>query len=95
MYTNMTKPIGATQKQLEENNIEWVYCPDYSHRGTYEPTWALRHSSEYDWARDRARLLQEIANLKRDCHHLAQCVDLLHVNGYTYDLILKYTKESK
>ncbi len=46
MYTNMNKPIGATQKQLEENNIEWVYCPDYSHRGTYEPTWELRHSSE-------------------------------------------------
>ncbi len=46
MSINMNKPIGATQKQLEENNIEWVYCPDYSHRGSYEPTWALRHSSE-------------------------------------------------
>ena len=95
MYTNMNKPIGATQKQLEENNIEWVYCSEYTHRNVYEPIWELRHSSEYDWAKDRARLLQEIANLKRDCHHLAQCIDLLHVNGYTYDLILKYTKESK
>ena len=49
----MTKPIGATQKQLEENNIEWVYRPDYT------------HSSEYDWAKERTMLLQEIANLKR------------------------------
>jgi hypothetical protein len=49
----MTKPIGATQKQLEENNIEWVYRPDYT------------HSSEYDWAKERTMLLQEIANLRR------------------------------
>jgi hypothetical protein len=28
----MTKPIGATQKQLEENNIEWVLCGNYGHK---------------------------------------------------------------
>ena len=61
----MTKPIGATQKQLEESNIEWVYRPDYSHRNVYEPMWELRHSSEYDWAKERTMLLQEIANLRR------------------------------
>ena len=92
---SITKPIGATQKQLEENNIEWVYCPEYTHRNVYEPMWELRHSSEYDWAKDRARLLQEIANLKRDCHHLAKCIDPVVTNQYTYDLIMKYTNESK
>ena len=61
----MNKPIGATQQQLEENNIEWVLCGNYGHRGTQEPKWALRHSSEYEWAKERTMLLQEIANLKR------------------------------
>ena len=62
-YIIMNKPIGATQKQLEENNIEWVYRPDYTHRNVYEPMWELRHSSEYEWAKERTMLLQEIANL--------------------------------
>ena len=92
---SITKPIGATQEQLEENNIEWVYCSEYTHRNVYEPIWALRHSSEYDWAKDRAKLLQEIANLKRDCHHLAKCIDPVVTNQYTYGLIMKYTNESK
>ena len=61
---DMTKPIGATQQQLEENNIEWVYCPGWGHRND-KPMWELRHSSEYDWAKERIVLLQEIANLRR------------------------------
>jgi hypothetical protein len=61
----MTKPIGATQKQLEENNIEWVLCGNYGHGDTQEPRWALRHSSEYEWAKEQTKLMQEIANLKR------------------------------
>ena len=61
----MNKPIGATQKQLEENNIEWVLCGNYGHRDTQEPRWALRHSSEYEWAKEQTKLMQEIANLKR------------------------------
>ena len=93
MSINMNKPIGATQKQLEENNIEWVYCSDYTHRNVYEPIWELRHSSEYDWAKDRARLLQEIANLKRDCHHLTQCIDPFDTNDYTYNILRKYIPE--
>jgi len=71
----MTKPIGATQKQLEENNIEWVYCPEYTHRNIYEPVWALRHSSEYDWAKERTMLLQEISNLKRKNKDLQDHID--------------------
>jgi hypothetical protein len=51
----MNKPIGATQKQLDENNIEWVLCGDYSHRNK-NSKWALRHSSEYDWAKERTML---------------------------------------
>ncbi len=65
---NINKPIGATQQQLEENNIEWVYCPGYTHRNIHESQWALRHSSEYKWAKERTMLLQEIANLKRELH---------------------------
>jgi hypothetical protein len=71
----MNKPIGATQKQLEENNIEWVYRPDYTHRNVYEPMWALRHSSEYEWAKERILLLQEIANLKRINKNLQNQID--------------------
>ena len=67
---NMNKPIGATQKQLDDNNIEWVLCGDYGHRDTHEPQWALRHSSEYDWAKERTMLLQEIANLRRQVTRL-------------------------
>jgi hypothetical protein len=62
----MNKPIGATQQQLEENNIEWVYCPKYIHK----PAWILRHSSEYEWAKERTMLLQEIANLRRQVTRL-------------------------
>ena len=66
----MNKPIGATQKQLDENNIEWVHRPDYTHRNVYEPMWELRHSSEYDWAKERTMLMQEIANLRRQVTRL-------------------------
>ena len=93
MYTNMNKPIGATQKQLDDNNIEWLLCGYYG--DTQEPRWVLCHSSEYDWAKERVKLLQEIANLKRDCHHLAKCIDPVVTNEYTYELIMKYTNESK
>lgn len=72
---DMTKPIGATQQQLEENNIEWVYRPDYTHRNVYEPMWELRHSSEYEWAKERTMLLQEIANLKRINKNLQNQID--------------------
>lgn len=66
----MNKPIGATQKQLEENNIEWVLCGNYGHEDIQEPRWALRHSSEYDWEKERTSLLKEIANLKRELYYL-------------------------
>jgi hypothetical protein len=33
--------------------------------------WALRHSSEYEWAKERTMLLQEIANLKRKISKLS------------------------
>ena len=67
---DMTKPIGATQQQLDEHNIEWVLCGNYGHRDTQEPKWALRHSSEYEWAKERTMLLQEIANLRRQVTRL-------------------------
>ena len=71
----MTKPIGATQKQLKENNIEWVLSGVYGHRDNQEPKWELRHSSEYDWAKERTMLLQEIANLKRKNSNLQMQID--------------------
>ena len=86
----MIKPTGATQKQLDDNNIEWVLCANYGHRDTQEPKWALRHSSEYDWAKERITLLQEIANLKRDCHHLTKCIDPFDTDLYTYNILRKY-----
>ena len=67
----MNKPIGATQKQLDENNIEWVLCGGYNIGMNKEPQkWALRHSSEYEWAKERTMLLQEIANLRRQVTRL-------------------------
>ena len=67
----MNKPIGATQKQLDENNIEWVLCGGYNIGMNKEPQkWALRHSSEYEWAKEKTRLLQEIANLRRQVTRL-------------------------
>ena len=66
----MTKPIGATQQQLDEHNIEWVLCGNYGHRGTREPKWVLRHSREYEWEKERTELLQEIANLRRQVTRL-------------------------
>jgi hypothetical protein len=67
----MNKPIGATQQQLDENNIEWVLCGGYNIGMNKEPQkWALRHSSEYDWAKERTMLLQEIANLRRQVTRL-------------------------
>ena len=67
----MNKPIGATQKQLDENNIEWVLCGGYNIGMNKEPQkWALRHSSEYEWAQEKTRLLQEIANLRRQVTRL-------------------------
>jgi hypothetical protein len=67
----MNKPIGATQQQLDENNIEWVFCGGYNIGMNKEPQkWALRHSSEYDWAKERTMLLQEIANLRRQVTRL-------------------------
>jgi hypothetical protein len=66
----MNKPIGATQQQLDEHNIEWVLCGNYGHRDTQEQKWALRHSSEYEWAKERTKLLQEIANLRRQVTRL-------------------------
>jgi len=63
---DMTKPIGATQKQLDDNDIEWVLCGSYNIGMNKGPEkWALRHSTEYEWAKERTMLLQEIANLKR------------------------------
>ena len=61
---DMTKPIGATQRQLDDNNIEWVLCGNYGHVDVQEPKWALRCSGEYEWAQERTMLLQQIANLK-------------------------------
>ena len=66
----MNKPIGATQQQLDEHNIEWVYCPDYTHRNVYEPMWALRHKKEYEWEKERTMLLQEIADLRKQLYYL-------------------------
>lgn len=66
----MNKPIGATQQQLDEHNIEWVLCGNYGHRDTQELKWALRHSSEYEWAKERTMLLQKIANLRRQVTRL-------------------------
>ena len=87
------KPIGATHRQLEDNHIEWVSCSDYSHRSVDKPVWVLRHSSEYEWAKERMLLLQEIANLKRDCIHLAKCIDPFDTNDYTYNILRKYIPE--
>lgn len=67
----LNKPIGATQEQLDEHNIEWVLCGGYNIGMNKEPQkWALRHSSEYEWAKERTMLLQEIANLKRELCYL-------------------------
>ena len=86
----MNKPIGATQQQLDEHNIEWVLCGNYGHRDAREPKWALRHSSEYEWAKERTKLLQEIANLTRDANHLAMCIDTFHADEETYKIMGKY-----
>ena len=66
----MTKPIGATQQQLDDNNIEWVLCGNYGHADVQEPKWALRCRGEYEWAKERTMLLQQIANLKRELYHI-------------------------
>jgi hypothetical protein len=89
----VTKPTGATQEQLEENNIEWVYCSEYAHRNVYEPMWALRHNSEYKWQEETTRLLQEIANLKRDCLHLAYSIDPFDTDIETYNILRKYNPD--
>ena len=86
----MNKPIGATQQQLDEHNIEWVLCGNYGHRDTQEPQWALRHSSEYEWAKERTKLLQEIANLSRDVKHLAACLDPFVEHDETVKIMDKY-----
>ena len=74
----MTKPIGATQQQLDEHNIEWVLCGNYGHRDTQEPQWSLRHSSEYEWAKERTKLLQEIANLQRQVTKLEDALKVVY-----------------
>ena len=75
-YISMNKPIGATQHQLDEHNIEWVLCGGYNISMNKEPQkWALRHSSEYEWAKERTMLLQEIANLKRINKNLEDQID--------------------
>jgi hypothetical protein len=62
----MNKPIGAIQQQLDDNNIEWVLCSGYGIGiNKHEPTRVLRHSSEYDWAKEKTKLLQEIAFLRK------------------------------
>ena len=66
----MNKPIGATQQQLDEHNIEWVLCGNYGHRDTQEPKWALRHKKEYEWEKERTMLLQEIADLRKQLYYL-------------------------
>jgi hypothetical protein len=86
----MKQPIGATYKQLKDNNIEWVCCSNYSPTSFEKPVWVLRHSSENEWAKDRATLLQEIANLKRDCIHLAKCIDPFDTDEGTYNILRKY-----
>ena len=91
MKTDLTKPIGATQEQLDDNNIEWVLCGGYNIGMNKQPQqWALRHSSEYEWANERTILLQEIANLKRDCYNLANCIDPSTTDVYTYNILKKY-----
>ena len=70
MRIDMNKPIGATQQQLDDNNIEWVLCGNYGHVDVQEPKWALRCSGEYEWAKERTMLLQQIANLKRELYYL-------------------------
>ena len=74
----MTKPIGATQQQLDEHNIEWVLCGNYGHRNTQETQWVLRHSSEYEWAKEQTRLLQEIANLRRQVTRLEDALKVVY-----------------
>ena len=93
MSINIKKPIGATYKQLKDNNIEWICCSDYSHRSIEKPLWVLRHSSEYEWAKERTMLLQEIANLKRDCDHLTKCIDPFDTHIETYNILRKYNPE--
>ena len=66
----MNKPIGATQRQLDDNNIEWVLCGNYVNVDVQEPKWALRCSGEYEWAKERTMLLQQIANLKHQLYHI-------------------------
>ena len=67
---DMNKPMGATQQQLDDNNIEWVLCGNYGHVDVQNPKWALRCSGEYEWAKERTMLLQQIANLKRELYYL-------------------------
>ena len=93
MSINMRKPTGATYRQLKDNNIEWICCSDYSHRSIEKPVWVLRHSNEYEWAKERMMLLQEIANIKRDCHHLAKHIDPFLTNIETYNILRKYISE--
>ena len=55
-------------RSLDANDIEWVACGYNIGMNKSAQKWALRHSSEYDWAKERTMLLQEIGNLKRDIY---------------------------
>jgi hypothetical protein len=67
----MNKPIGATQEQLDSNNIKWVLTGGLSIGLKTTPSkWQLRHSSEYEWQQEKTHLLQKIADLTRKTNEL-------------------------
>ena len=88
------KPIGATQEQLDENELEWVIGRKFNvGLRKPEPQWILVAKQELEWEKQQTKLLQEIANLKRDCIHLAKCIDPFDTNDYTYNILRKYIPE--
>ena len=98
----MQKPIGATQEQLDANNIEWVLCGGLNIGLNRQPQkWQLRHSNECDWAKEKSMLLREMANLSRKIYELENdCSTLIcsmtdpsvELDGEIESLIEKYGK---
>jgi hypothetical protein len=66
----LRKPVGATPEQLEENNLEWVLVGGLSIGMKTEPQkWVLRNKNAHEVEKQKAKLLQQNANLARKLHY--------------------------
>jgi hypothetical protein len=79
-----------------QTTLNGYNCGDYTHRNIHEPMWALRHSGEYDWAKERTILLQEIANLRRQVTRLEnELIDTINSEGINIDTNVEFEKEGE